>query len=221
MPLTLVATPIGNKDDISLRALECLKDCEVLILEEFKEGSKLIRSLGIERKEMFQLNEHSDPEDIQELLELCRTKNCALISDCGTPNFCDPGFQLVGLCRQQNIEVRSLPGASSLMQILSLTSKRINQFVFEGFLPAKTELRKKALKALKNEKRPIVLLDTPYRCAKTLGELAEYMPKRRALLGLNLTQENESVLEDALPELAQAVQNIKAEFIVLIYPDMT
>ena len=217
MSLTLVATPMGNIDDISVRAKKALETCEVLILEEFREGSTLIKALGIARKEMYQLNEHSQKEDIQELLGLCKTKDCALISDCGTPNFCDPGATLVKACRDQNIPVQSLPGPSSLMHILSLSSERLNEFYFRGFLPAKSDARSKAIEELKTDKRPLIIMDTPYRLTKTITELAEAMPKRKALLGINLTQEDEVVLENTLSSLSTEVGQVKAEFMLLIY----
>ena len=166
---------------------------------------------------MHQLNEHSKKEDLEDLLELCKTKDCALISDCGTPNFCDPGAALVKLCRKHNIPVKSLPGPSSLMHILSLSSERIDQFLFRGFLPAKTELRQRALQELKGIKTPVIIMDTPYRLNKTISELAGTMPKRKALLGLNLTAEDEYVHEASLEKIASELSPMKAEFMLLIY----
>ena len=217
MSLTLVATPMGNIEDISIRAKKTLEACEVLILEEFREGSSLIKALGIERKDMHQLNEHSKEDDIQDLFELCKTKECALISDCGTPNFCDPGAALVKMCRKNGVPVDSVPGPSSLMHILSLSSERLNEFYFRGFLPAKSDARSKAIEELKTDKRPMIIMDTPYRLKKTITELAEAMPKRKALLGINLTQEDQMVLENQLGVLATEVGQIKAEFMLLIY----
>lgn len=217
MALTLVPTHLGNVSDVTVRAREYLCNAEVIILEEFKESTKVLRALDIPRKDMFQLNEHSTPEDIQELFELCQSKNVAMISDCGTPNFCDPGATLVRLCRAKGVPVKSLPGPSSLMLLLSLSSERIDEFLFRGFIPAKTELRQKALQELKTEKKAIVLMDTPYRLKKLLEELAHVWPQRRALLGLNLTQENEMILEDSLSKLSKAEIPNKAEFVILLY----
>ncbi len=136
MGLVLVATPIGNDQDISLRALEFLKQADTIILEEFKESTRFLRAQGISGKTYEQLNEHSTPEDILRLTQLCAEKEVALITDCGTPGFCDPGADLVRECRKKNISVKTMPGPSSLMAMLSLSSQRLDQFVFRGFMAA-------------------------------------------------------------------------------------
>lgn len=218
MALYLVATPIGNKDDISLRGLQLLKEADAIILEERKEGTSFLRAHGIAGKEYHELNEHTGHEELRALLELCRHKKIALITDCGTPGFADPGADLVQLCRQEKIPVHSLPGASSLMTLLSLTGVKLTEFVFRGFLSAETELRQKQWQELKKEKRALVLMDTPYRLEKTLSELATYLPERKCLLALNLTQETEIVIEGTAKKLQEKNPHKKAEFMLLIYP---
>lgn len=217
MSLTLIATPIGNIGDISLRALETLKSVDVVIGEEFKEVSKLLKALEIPKKELYVLNEHSTPEDLNELLKICETKNVALVTDCGTPGFCDPGAHLVKLCRKVHVPVHSLPGASSLMHLISLSGERLNEFVFRGFLPAEQEARQKELKKLTQEKRPIVLMDTPYRLHKLVQELALAMPTRRALLSLNQTQADENTIDCELKDMHAKLKIKKAEFMILLY----
>ncbi len=217
MSLAIVATPIGHPGDITLRAIETLKNAEIVIGEERKEVSKLLKSLGIEKKEYFLLNEHSRDDDVKELLELCRTKTVALVSDCGTPGFCDPGARLVAACRKEKIPVTTAPGASSLMSILSLSGENLRQFVFRGFLPAEREERERAVRELAREDRPVVLMDTPYRLVRLLSELAEKFPERRALLGIDLTQATEEILEDRLSELRVKVGERKAEFILILF----
>lgn len=216
--LTLIATPIGHDQDISLRALECLKEAQFIILEEFKESTRFLRAHGISGKNYEQLNEHSRPEDLKRLTELCAKENVALITDCGTPGFCDPGADLVRECRQRGIPVRTFPGASSLMGLLSLSSRRLDQFVFRGFLPAETEARRKAWQELQKESHALVLMDTPYRFQKMLSETAEFFPDRPVLLTLNLTQEAEKILEGPAAKLLQQELPAKAEFMLLIYP---
>ena len=121
MPLKLVATPIGDPKDITLRAIDVLKEADVVIGEERREVSKLLKSLGIEAKMLELLNEHSRDNDVTDLLELCRTKSVALVTDCGTPGFCDPGARLVAACRREGILSTPVPGASSLMCLLSVS----------------------------------------------------------------------------------------------------
>lgn len=219
MSLSLVATPIGNSQDIGLRALEILKNAEAIILEEFKESTRFLREHQISGKPMHQLNEHSTAEDLEALVMLCAEKNVALITDCGTPGFCDPGADLVGLCRKKNIPVKTIPGPSSLMGLLSLSRQRIDQFLFRGFIPAENQARLQALQELKKETRAIILMDTPYRLQKMLQEIASHFSDRPLLLALNLTQDNELILEGFAKDILQAKSlPAKAEFMLLIYP---
>jgi 16S rRNA (cytidine1402-2'-O)-methyltransferase len=219
MSLTLVATPIGNVQDISLRGLELLKNADAIILEERKESTAFLRSHGISGKEYFQLNEHSTKEDLEELVKLCSEKAVALITDCGTPGFADPGADLTRLCRQKNIPVKSVPGPSSLMTLLSLSSERIDQFVFRGFLSPETEVRNKQWLELKKEKRAFVIMDTPYRLAKVIDELVSNFPTRRILAGINMTQESEQILEGTPSQVKNKIAEKKAEFMILAYPE--
>lgn len=218
MSLTLVPSPIGHNEDWTLRSIKALESAELVIVEEFRQGSTLLKQLGI-KKPMESLNEHSDTDQVEALRKLCETKNICLMSDCGTPNFCDPGYQLIKVCRESNIPVKSLPGSSSLMTLLSLSSEKLKQFVFLGFLAAEKEERKKQLQNLKSEKRALVLMDTPYRFHKLLLELAEHLPQRKALITLDLTQSTEQVFEGSLKDLSIKIEKQKAEFLILIYQE--
>lgn len=219
MALLIVATPIGNSQDISARALAALNAAEIIILEEFKESTQFLRSHGISGKKYEQLNEHSTPEDIEALAKLCATQDIPLITDCGTPGFCDPGADLVRICRKNKIPVKTLPGPSSLMAVLSLSSVRLDQFVFRGFISAETETRKKDWQELIKEKRAFLLMDTPYRFQKTLLEMKEHIPRRKCLMAINLTAEDEILVEDFGEKIAGMQLPNKAEFILLVYPD--
>ncbi|MBC7370832.1 MAG: methyltransferase [Bdellovibrionaceae bacterium] len=217
--LYVMATPIGDVSEISLRALELLRNTEIIICESTKEASKLLRAHGISGKQYELLNEHTTPDEIKGLLEICLSHDVILVSDCGTPGFCDPGAALVKLCRQKKVSVKSVLGASSLMGLLSLSGERLDHFVFRGFVPAENEARRKSLIELQKEKRPIVLMDTPYRLKKTLGDLLEFFPKRRALLALNLSQAEERILEGTPDRLIADLPYDKAEFMILIYAE--
>lgn len=218
--LYVVATPIGDTQEISLRALEILKQTQNIICESTKETSKLLKQHGISGKTYHVLDEHSQEEDLKALLEICQKQDAALVSDCGTPVFCDPGSRLIMLCREKNIPIRSVLGASSLMGLLSLSSQKITQFVFRGFISAETEQRQRDLIELKKEKRAIVLMDTPYRLKKMMDELKTHFPKRKALLVLDLSMESELILEDYIERLALALPaDRKAEFMILIYAE--
>ncbi len=215
--LYLVATPIGDISEISLRALEILKNADLVICESTKEASKLLKSHGLKAKEYRVLDEHSRPDDHLELLEICKEKIVALVSDCGTPGFCDPGAELVGLCRRNKVVVKSVLGPSSLMGLLSLAGRKVPQFHFRGFLPAENEERKRSWLELKKTKDAIILMDTPYRLGKLLAETKEHFPGRPVLLTINLSQENEMVLEGRIEDVVNAWNQEKAEFMLLLY----
>jgi 16S rRNA (cytidine1402-2'-O)-methyltransferase len=216
--LYLVATPIGDSQEITLRALEILGTVQHVICESTREASTLLKAHGISGKTYHLLNEHTTEEELKELMKICKENPVALVSDCGTPGFCDPGPALIRLCRQNRISVKSVLGASSLMGLLSLASERFNQFLFVGFLPAEREQREAALRDLKKENRAMVFMDTPYRQKKLLSELAQTFPQRRALLVQNLSQEEEDQLEGSLESLQENLKHEKAEFMLLIYP---
>lgn len=214
--LWVVATPLGDPQDITVKALGVLKDAEIIICESTKEASKLLRVHGIAGKRYEVLDEHSKPEDRAALRDLCRAHLCALVSDCGTPAFCDPGADLVAMCRATGIEVKICPGPSSLMGLLMLSGCRLDQFLFRGFVPAETEARRKAWQDLQKEKRPFVVMDTPYRLKKTLGDLVEFFPQRSLILVMDLTQATEQVLTGRAAELAAKTGDRKAEFLILV-----
>ncbi|MGZ3691966.1 MAG: SAM-dependent methyltransferase [Pseudobdellovibrio sp.] len=215
--LTLIATPIGRTDEITLRSLELFKTAEVVVCESTKETSKLLKSYELKAARYEVLDEHSTAEDVAELLELCREKNVVLVSDCGTPSFCDPGFQLVKACRQNQIPVQTSLGASSLMGLISLSSERINQFYFRGFIPAENTAREKEWQHLKKTKEPLVLMDTPYRLKKMLDECVQHLEDRKILLALNLSQETEMILEGSPQQVRKKLTYDKAEFMILVY----
>lgn len=165
--LFIVATPIGNPQDITLRAIETLKNVDAVICEERKDGSRLLKQLGITGKPLIELNEHNESEMInQVLIELMNGKHMALVSDCGTPVFSDPGKQLLKLMPETRVKVVPVPGASSLMAALSVCPFDMESFTFLGFLPPKTEQRAAVLQKHTISDRPLILMDTPYRLSQ-------------------------------------------------------
>jgi 16S rRNA (cytidine1402-2'-O)-methyltransferase len=217
MSLTVIATPIGNYGDITLRAIESLKIADIIICEELKPARILLKRLGIEplSKNLIQLNEHTRNSDLTECLSHCRTQKVALISDCGTPGFCDPGADLVDACLKEKIQVDVNPGASSLMTLLSIAGVRLDEFYFVGFLPAEKGSRQKKLDSLKNLKMPLIAMDTPYRLNATLEDFARLRPKAQAILGADLTGEHHKVLKGTCAEL-RCIELPKAPFVLII-----
>lgn len=234
--LYLIATPIGDDGDLSPRATRLLLDAELVIGEEFRPLTTLLKRIGRPRKpvenhgaepELEVLNEHSKPEDVQRLADRIEKiardgRFVALMSDCGTPGFCDPGAPLVHELRKRGLKSSSAPGASSLMCLLSLSGQQLTEFVFRGFLPNDREEREKSLRLLAQEDRPVVLMDTPYRLEKLLGELSRAFPARHATLGCDFTSPQELVVSGTLQSLAKTwserpADNRKAEFMILLH----
>lgn len=217
MSLELVSVPIGNPDDITLRAIKSLRSAELLIGEETKPLFQLLRTLEIPRPEKAEfLNEHSKDVDYEFFVEQCRNRKVVLVTDCGTPGFCDPGAELVRRCRAQNIAVTAAPGASSLMVLLSLSGSDLREFYFRGFLPANNEKRVEALQALRKIKAPIVLMDTPYRFQAFMKDLKLHMGDYQCVLGMDLTSPQEKIVTGTLKKMDLNQLPEKSEFILLI-----
>lgn len=218
MSLSVVATPIGNPQDISLRAIEAMKQADLIIGEERKVTALILKTHQIGQKKIELLNEHSDAEDLRFLLSQCESLNVALVSDCGTPGFCDPGADLVQACRKKNIEVITIPGASSLMVFLSGCGLKLEQFYFYGFIPGKPELRKTSFNQLKNISVPTIIMDTPYRLQKLLSELHQFFPNTQCIMGLSLTMPEETFLYGTPSFLQKKIDVKKAEFVLMLLP---
>jgi len=176
--LVLVPTPIGNLSDITLRAIEVLKNADVILAEDTRVSSKLLKHFGIDKKltSHHKFNEHKTTENI--ISKINSGKVVAQISDAGTPGISDPGFLLVRACVEHNIEVECLPGATALIPALAVSGLPTDRFVFEGFLPQKKG-RQKKIQQLTDEVRTIVFYESPFRLAKTLGQLAEHFGNER------------------------------------------
>jgi len=217
--LFVVATPIGNYQDITLRALQVLQDANVVVCEELREGSTLLKKVGVDGKELVSLNEHNEDEQTGNLIiRLHKGESLALISDCGTPTFADPGARLVEEALQQGVKVVPIPGPSSLMAALSITPSIINEFYFAGFLPRKDEERISKLKHLHSLKNNIILMDTPYRLRKLLEEAqAVFGRQHQATLTLDLTLPGELIIHDTLQAIQSRVAGRKGEFVLIIH----
>lgn len=217
--LYLVSTPIGNPDDITLRAINTLNDADIVVCEEWKVGKQLMRRLDLD-PEMRNLNEHNAKDETPELVELLREgKNIALISDCGTPVFSDPGFALVKMCYANQITVTTVPGASSLMSALVLAGFSLDQFKYLGWLPRKKEERLKSIKQLKNDRQTTVIMETPYRLVPLLEQLTKELgEKRKIALCCDLTKENETIVRGTLGSALKTAKAAewKREFVLVL-----
>jgi 16S rRNA (cytidine1402-2'-O)-methyltransferase len=201
--LILVPTPIGNLNDITLRAVEVLKNVDMILAEDTRVSSRLMNHLGLEKKltPHHKFNEHKSLGMI--ISKLNEGRQVALISDAGTPGISDPGFLLVRACVENSIEVECLPGATALIPALAVSGLPTDRFVFEGFLPQKKG-RQKRLKELSEETRTMVFYESPFRLAKALGQFADFFgDERRACVCRELSKFFEEIKRGTVAELQQ------------------
>ena len=217
--LYLVATPIGNWEDITFRAIRVLKEVDLVVYEERKEGSRLLRHYGIE-KPVDSLNEHNEAAASHVIIEkLKHGRSVAVISDAGTPAFADPGQILVRKAIAAGIPIVSIPGASSLAPALTVSGFPIDEFVFEGFLSPKRSQRIAELQQLEREPRTIVLMDAPYRLIQLVRDIADvFGSTRRICVAFDLTLPTEKIFRGTAPELFEKFsrEGRKGEFVLLV-----
>ncbi|HET7175327.1 MAG TPA: 16S rRNA (cytidine(1402)-2'-O)-methyltransferase [Gammaproteobacteria bacterium] len=219
--LYVVATPIGNLDDISPRALKVLADADLVAAEDTRHSGALLAHFGI-RTRLVSLHEHNEAERAAWLLErLQGGADVALVSDAGTPLISDPGFDLVRAARRAGIVVSPIPGASALVAALSVSGLPTDRFVFEGFLPSKSAARRERLAALVSETRTLVFYESVHRLAESLEDMAAvFGASRPAVLARELTKLHEGVREAPLADLARwAVEDPvagKGEVVVMV-----
>ncbi len=218
--LYLVATPIGNSEDITLRALNVLKSADLIVFEERKESMRFLSQYGLSVKAVESLNEHNESAASFHIIEtLKQNKDVALISDAGTPVFCDPGQILVRKAIENDIRVVAVPGASSLLPALIVSGFPIDRFLFYGWLSPKRNLRIVELKELRSEKRTIVLMDTPYRLIPLLRDIADVLgANRRICTAFNLTMPGEQIFRGTALDLYRLIskKNLKGEFVIVV-----
>jgi 16S rRNA (cytidine1402-2'-O)-methyltransferase len=216
--LYLVATPIGNLEDITLRALRTLKECDVVAAEDTRRTGQLLKHFGIARPLLsyFQFNEAKRSEEI--IGRLQRGEKVALVTDAGSPGISDPGERVVKAAVAAGFRVESVPGPSALVAALTASALPTGEFHFIGFLPHKSGQRRKQLERLKGYEGTLVLYESPYRVGRLLGELNELFPTRRVVLARELTKKFEEYLRGTPAELLEALQkrSLKGEFVVLV-----
>jgi 16S rRNA (cytidine1402-2'-O)-methyltransferase len=217
--LSIVSTPIGNPDDITLRALRVLREANAVICEERREGARLLKHYQIENQ-IIDLNEHTERARVPELIErLKRGETLALISDHGTPLLADPGGRLVERAIAAGIQVSAVPGTSALLAALVVSGLPLERFRFVGFLPAKKEERRAALAKLRDERYTWVVFDAPYRLLAVLEDLRGALgAERRVVVACNLTMPDENIVRGTAAQVAAhfAKHPFKGEFVVVV-----
>jgi 16S rRNA (cytidine1402-2'-O)-methyltransferase len=204
--LYLVATPIGNLEDISLRALRILKEADLIACEDTRQTLKLLSHYDI-HKRLVSYHEHNEITRAPEIvIELEQGAKVVLVSDAGTPAISDPGHRLVSLCVRHGIKVVPVPGASAFVAALAASGMPIEEFSFVGFLPSKPVGRRKALRALTQEPRTIALYEAPHRLLETLVDALEILGNRPAMIAREVTKLHEEFLRGHLADLVAGVR---------------
>jgi 16S rRNA (cytidine1402-2'-O)-methyltransferase len=218
--LYLVSTPIGNLEDITLRALRILKEVDLIACEDTRQTQKLLQHYGI-RKEMVSYHEHNEMTRAPELvIELEQGARAALVSDAGTPVISDPGHSLISLCLRHHIPVVPIPGPSAFVAALAASGLPSDEFLFVGFLPARMGARRKALDSLKTEMRTLILYEAPHRLLETLADAAEILGARPAVIAREVTKLHEEFRRGHLDELLEQARKHapRGEITLLIGP---
>jgi len=216
--LYLVATPIGNLEDITLRALRTLKECDLVAAEDTRRTGQLLKHFGISKPMLsyYRFNEAQRSEQI--IARLRRGERIALVTDAGSPGISDPGERIVQAAIASGFRVEPVPGPSALVAALTASGLPTGEFHFVGFLPHKSGPRRRKLAALKGLEGTLVLYESPFRVEKLLHELKEAMPECQAVLARELTKKFEEFLRGTPEELSRALQtrSLKGEFVVLV-----
>ena len=219
--LFIVATPIGNLEDLSPRARQTLADVDLIAAEDTRHTGRLLSHFSI-KTPLFALHDHNEDKVVESLIsDLADGKSIALVSDAGTPLISDPGYRLVSTAHSRSIRVAPIAGASAATAALSAAGLPTDRFCFEGFLPAKQKARKDRLAELSRETRTIVLYESVHRIKASMADLVdEFGPSRKAFLGRELTKMHEQCVQATLSELLRQLDDgtivAKGEFVIIV-----
>lgn len=215
--LYIVATPIGNLEDITFRAIEVLKSVDLIAAEDTRHASRLLDRYGIKTQKISYYDEIEQRRSAELIRKLNDGMNIALISDAGTPGVSDPGYRVIQKAIENQIGVVPIPGASSILAALVASGYATDRFVFEGFLPRKKG-RKTRLEELAGESRTIIIFESPVRLLKTLKDLHIYFGERQITVGREITKIYEEFVRGALPEIVSHFEQNKprGEIVIVI-----
>lgn len=214
--LYIVATPIGNLEDITLRALRVLKEIDLIAAEDTRQTLKLLNHYEI-NKPLISYHRHNEETKSEILIEKLRNgENIALVSDAGTPGICDPGEEVIKKAIEDNIEVIPIPGACAMINALIVSGISTKEFEFLGFLPLNKKLRRQKLKEIENSSKTIIIYEAPHKMKTTLGDLKEILKDRKIVLARELTKIHEEFIRKSIDELLSEIDTIKGEMILII-----
>jgi 16S rRNA (cytidine1402-2'-O)-methyltransferase len=216
MPLFIVTTPIGNIRDITYRAVEVLKDVDIVACEDTRRTGLLLKRYNIKKK-LISYYEQNERRRVPQLISLLKQdKSVALITSAGTPLLSDPGYILVRECLRQGITVQAVPGPSAITAALTLSGLPSHRFVFEGFLPRKKGARTRTLEKLKTDKRTVVFFESPKRVVRLLQEILESIGDRQVALCREMTKYHEEIIRGRVSEVLRNMKSGKGEFTIIL-----
>ena len=214
--LYLVATPIGNLEDITLRAIKTLKEVDIVAAEDTRHTLQLLNHLEI-TKPLISYHRHNEEEKSDNLIDiLLEGKNIALVSDAGTPVISDPGEEIVKKAIEKNIEIIPIPGACALITALISSGLNTKEFTFIGFLPLNKKLRKQKLEEIEETTKTIILYEAPHKIKNTLEDLSKITKERKIVLARELTKIHEEFIRGTAQELLEKIETPKGEFVIII-----
>ena len=214
--LYVVATPIGNLEDITLRAIRILKEADLIAAEDTRHTLKLLNHLEIS-KPLISYHRHNEDVKSDVLIEkLQEGKNIALVSDAGTPGICDPGEEVIKKAIEENIDVIPIPGACAFVNALIASGLNTKEFIFLGFLPLNKKLRKEKLEEINKSDKTIIIYEAPHKMKNTLIDLKEILKNRKIVLARELTKIHEEFIRKDIDELLENIDNLKGEMILII-----
>ncbi len=217
--LFIVATPIGNLDDITLRAINTLREADVIACEDTRHTQTLLTHLGITGKRLIACHAHNEAASSQGIVGLLgQGLNVAYCSDAGTPGVSDPGSRLVRAVREAGFDIVPIPGASASVTLISASGLAGKTFTFEGFLSPKSGRRKSRLKELLEREEAFIIYESPFRILKTLGELRDLDDSRRLVLGREMTKAFEQFIYGTPSEVIAELKVVKGEFALVVLP---
>ncbi|MDA3868323.1 MAG: 16S rRNA (cytidine(1402)-2'-O)-methyltransferase [Salinivirgaceae bacterium] len=216
--LYIVPTPIGNLNDMTFRAIEVLKEADVILAEDTRKSRNLLSHFDIRFDTLQAYHKFNEHNQLQRFVEMAQAQTVALVTDAGTPGISDPGFLLVRACVKADVEVNTLPGATAFVPALVNSGLPCDRFYFEGFLPHKKG-RQKRLQFLANVDQTIVFYESPYRIVKTLTQMGEFFgEERQASVSREISKIYEETLRGTLAELAEhfTKKQPKGEFVIIV-----
>lgn len=214
--LYIVATPIGNLEDITLRALRVLKEVDIIAAEDTRQTLKLLNHYNI-TKHLISYHRHNEEIKSKIIIEkLKNAENIALVSDAGTPGISDPGEEVIKLAIEENIEVIPIPGACAMINALICSGINTNEFSFLGFLPLNKKLRRDKLEEIKESNKTIIIYEAPHKMSNTLKDLKEAIGNRQVVLAREITKVHEEFIRGSIDELIEKFNNLKGEFVIII-----